>query len=142
MAIITMGFFFGCQEQPKQSVVPAAKAEVVYDMYDPSEMAQLMNKMYAHNQTLKQDILAGNIPVEFPMDFMEIHSAALTKANMRNETFEHFSRIFIEAEKAIYDPNALEPIEARFNTAINVCISCHQTSCTGPIPRIKKLLIK
>lgn len=135
-------FLLACKEIKKDTTKELPQKEIVYDMYKPSEMAILMNQMYAHNLKLKQDILNGKIPTEFPMDFMEIHSAELTKANQRNETFEKFSKIFITAQQDIFNPNSIKPLEERFNEAVNMCVSCHETSCTGPIPRIKKLLIK
>lgn len=111
-------------------------------MYEPSEMATLMNQMYAHNLKIKQAILAGETPTEFPMDFMKIHTAELSDFKDRNEVFESFSNVFLNAEQEIFNEDSEIPIEQRFNNAVNVCISCHKTECTGPIPRIKKLLIK
>ena len=74
--------------------------------------------------------------------FFKIHTAELSDFKKRNETFESFSKLFIQAEKELYNPNSEVSETDRFNTVVNLCISCHQTECTGPIPRIKKLLIK
>ena len=41
----------------------------------------------------------------------------------------------------VFDTTSNVPLKQRYNDAINLCVSCHQTECTGPIPRIKKLLI-
>ena len=35
-----------------------------------------------------------------------------------------------------------DSLVSKHNNAINSCIACHETTCVGPIPRIKKLLIK
>ena len=129
-----------CQNKVEEPVDKSEK--IVYDMYEPSEMANLMNQMYAHNLKIKQDILAGKTPTEFPMDFMKIHSAEMSDFKSRNETFESFSNVFLNAEREIFNEDSEVPVEERFNNAVNVCISCHQTECTGPIPRIQKLLIK
>ena len=48
---------------------------------------------------------------------------------------------YIDNVRAIYDSTSTIPLKNRYNNAINSCISCHTTECTGPIPRIKKLLI-
>ncbi len=133
--------FFGCKETEKEEVMPA-KGEIVYDMYQPSEMAILMNEMYAQNLKFKEDILNGNVPLEFPLDFLKIHTAELSDFKSRNPTFQSFSKLFIESEKEIFNKESQIPIEERYNNTINLCISCHQTECTGPIPRIQKLLIK
>ncbi|HLT53165.1 MAG TPA: hypothetical protein VKZ97_04725 [Flavobacteriaceae bacterium] len=132
--------FLSCKDATE--VAPAAQEPIVYDMYVPSEMANLMNEMYAYNLKVKQEILDGKQPTEFPLEFLKIHSAEFTKGKGRNDTFESFSKLFIEAEKEIYNPDSEIDLKERFNNSVNLCISCHQTECTGPIPRIKKLLIQ
>lgn len=136
-------FMFGCQNS-EEKMLPekVKKQEIVYDMYEPSEMANLMNQMYAYNLTIKNAIVAGEAIEEFPLDFLKIHSAELSDFKKRNSTFESFSKLFINAERELYNPDSKVSETDRFNNVVNLCISCHQTECTGPIPRIKKLLIK
>ncbi|HLT52293.1 MAG TPA: hypothetical protein VKZ97_00270 [Flavobacteriaceae bacterium] len=132
--------FFSCKEEKQE---PSTSNETkVYNMYKPSEMALLMNQMYEYNLNLKHAILNGETPTEFPLDFLKIHSAEMTKSFERDETFKSFAKLFIETNKQVYNTDSEMPIEERFNNVVNLCISCHQTSCTGPIPRIKKLLIQ
>jgi hypothetical protein len=140
LSVCVITCFFSCKQPEKE--VQAAKEDIVYDMYEPSEMANLMNEMYAQNLKVKEDILNGNVPLEFPLDFLKIHSAELSEFKSRNETFQSFSKLFIESEKEIFNADSPIPLEERYNNTINLCISCHQTECTGPIPRIQKLLIK
>ncbi|MDX1278152.1 hypothetical protein [Oceanihabitans sediminis] len=139
--ILFLSFVFSCGSTEKKEG-ETTKQKKVYDIYEPSEMAILMNQMYKRNEEIKKEILAGKIPTEFPSDFLEIHTANLSDFKERNEKFEAFSNLFIEAEKEIFNTASAVPVENRFNNAINLCISCHQTECTGPIPRIKKLIIK
>ncbi len=113
-----------------------------YDMYVPSEMSILMNEMYDYNLLLKKQILDGEIPYDFPLNFLEIHTAELSDFKSRNAVFQSFSSVFLEAEKEIFNRDSTIDLQERYNYAINVCISCHQTECTGPIPKIKKLLIQ
>ncbi|MGY0393017.1 hypothetical protein ACW5R3_10715 [Bizionia sp. KMM 8389] len=136
-------FFLSCNQADNKTVSESSKKkEIVYDMYEPSEMANLMNQMYAYNLEIKEAIIAGEDIHEFPLDFLKIHTAELSDFKKRNETFESFSKLFITAEKELYNPHSEMPEADRFNNVVNVCISCHKTECTGPIPRIKKLLIK
>lgn len=137
---IILLIFIGCQSAKEEQ--PSKDSKVVYDMYEPSEMANLMNAMYDYNLTIKKKILKGEVPQDFPLEFMKIHTAELSDFKYRNETFEAFSTIFINAEKEVFNQDATQSIEKRFNNAVGVCISCHQTECTGPIPRIQKLLIQ
>ncbi|MEO8933446.1 MAG: hypothetical protein ABI295_03995 [Xanthomarina sp.] len=139
VSICILFFVLGCKQVEQSSEI--VKKDVVYEMYQPSEMANLMNEMYAQNLKVKQDIVEGKIPTEFPMDFLKIHTAELSDFKSRNEVFQSFSKLFIESEKEIFNIDSQIPVAERYNNTINLCISCHQTECTGPITRIKKLLI-
>lgn len=136
-------FILSCNSNVKEEQVEEKVVEKkVYDMYEPSEMATLMNDMYAENLKIKNQILAGNTPKEFPSNFLNIHTAELSNFKKRNEKFEAFSKLYIVAQQEVFNADSNAPIKDRFNSAVGICISCHQTECTGPIPRIKKLLIK
>ncbi|WP_397362161.1 hypothetical protein [Olleya sp. R77988] len=130
-------FLVSCNNENKEDV----KEKIVYDMYVPSEMSILMQEMYDYNLQLKKDIVEGKTPTEFPNDFLNIHSAQLSNFKKRNERFKSFSNVFINAEKEIFNDQSTLSLKERFNNTINVCVSCHQKECTGPIPKIKKLLI-
>jgi cytochrome c553 len=129
--------FLSCKTDKKE-----VKEELVYDIYEPSEMSMLMNSMYEINEQIKKDIIDGKTPDDFPLEFLKIHTAELSDFKQRNETFESFSKLFVEKEKDIFNTTSNQEAKKRYNQAINLCISCHKTECTGPIPRIKKLLIK
>ncbi|WP_347922440.1 hypothetical protein [Pontimicrobium sp. SW4] len=127
---------FGCKNTSEE---PEKKKELV--MVETSEMAQLMNEMYAYNESIKQQIIDGSFDNSFPEKFTNIHSAVLTSPSDRDSNFESFSKLFLEAQKAVFEAPK-EDLTTSYNNAINACISCHQVKCIGPIPRIKKLLIK
>ncbi|MCF1423092.1 hypothetical protein [Mangrovimonas futianensis] len=138
IVIVLLIFVTACKSNEKET----PKEKKVYDMYEFSEMALLMEQMYGHNQRIKQEILEGKIPTTFPVDFLRIHSAEMTKPEERNANFEAFSKVFLEAQKEIFNDSSKVSLPDRFNTMVDACISCHQTSCTGPIPRINKLRIQ
>ena len=111
------------------------------NLYVPSEMSLYMNVMYDVNEELKNKILSGELPKEFPNEIINIHKAKLSDFKERSETFEAYSNLFIEKEKIIFDTISEIPLVQRYNDAINSCISCHKSQCPGPITRIEKLLI-
>ncbi|APX99671.1 hypothetical protein [Lacinutrix venerupis] len=141
LCILSLALVFSCDSKVKENEKSVSNKKV-YDMYEPSEMANLMNAFYAENEKIKAEILAGDTLGEFPLDFMKIHTAELSDFKKRNDKFKAYSQLYINAEQEVFNSESKIPIEDRFNNAIGVCISCHQTECTGPIPRIKKLLIK
>jgi cytochrome c553 len=131
--------FISCNTTPKEKQNTSQELEV----YQPSEMALLMNEFYAFNEQIKKDIEAGRQPEKSSVAlFQKIHTAALTDPSDRDASFEVFAKMFVKAENDIFDSISEQPIKDRYNKTINACISCHKTTCHGPIPRIKKLLIR
>jgi len=109
-------------------------------MYKPSEMAILMRGMYEFNNVLKTQIINKGTLLPFPEEFVNIHSAVLTDKFERNNEFDSLSKKFIIYQKAIYTSKS-DSIAYFFNQSIQTCVTCHEPRCTGPIPKIKKLLI-
>jgi len=128
----------GCKNN---NVEQEQKEEKKLVMAEVSEMALLMNEMYAYNESIKQQIIDGSLSNSYPEKFDNIHSAVLTTPSARDLNFESFSKLFLEAQKQVFESPKGELV-MRYNNAINACISCHNVKCVGPIPRIKKLLIK
>ena len=108
--------------------------------YKQSEMAALMLEMYDLNLENKALILEGKKPKEFPSEFLKIHSATLTDPSDRNAAFKGFSEIYIKSYEEMM-LSSTDSLKGMHNKTINSCISCHKTTCIGPIPKIKKLLI-
>lgn len=130
---------FSCKaEKPKDKKVVATEDLI---MYTPSEMALLMEKMFVENEKLKQKIERGEVIGEFNQEYLNIHSAILTDPNDRNDTFESFAKALILNQQSIFEVETVE-VKNQFNKMVQTCVSCHETTCTGPIPRIKKLIIK
>lgn len=132
-------FLVACTPAEKKKV-QQKQEELI--MYSPSELATLMERMYQYNDSIKKEIEKGNIITQqFPDEFLKIHTAEMTDRFERNDVFETFAKTFVEHQKSVVNASK-EEVKRNFNNAINTCVACHQTSCTGPIPRIKKLLIK
>ncbi len=117
------------------------ESSFVFDVVKPSEMSLLMNHMLEVNDSVKNNIIAGKLDMEFPKEFSNIYTAELTETKYRTEIFEVYSEVFIENEKAIFNTENDLPLVDKYNNAINTCLACHKTECTGPIPKIRKLLI-
>ena len=125
-----------CKEVPKTE---SEKPELV--MAETSEMAQLMREMYAYSETIKQQVIKGELSASYPSNFDKILTATLTDPSDRDSLFEVDSKLFLNAERLIFEGSEAD-IVAHYNNSVNACLSCHNVTCTGPIPTIKKLLIK
>jgi hypothetical protein len=105
-------------------------------------MANLMNGMYAYNLQIKQQIINGETPVSMPLDLMKLHSAEMSNGHARTAIWNSKVQSFIESQQSVVDTLSNLELKERYNAAINNCLACHKTECTGPIPKIRKLLIK
>lgn len=139
----------GCKKEvPQEAAVPAKKDTVTrtktatkaFKMYELSEMASLMERMYAENSQLKLHIVNGDTLGQFPEYMLKIHSAKMTDDSDNDAFFKENAANFIKAQRTIYeDP---ETAKQHFNDMVTACITCHEGKCGGPIQRIKKLYIK
>ena len=135
--IVSLFLLIGCNPKKEQKVEITPKG----NFYKQSEMAALMLLMYETNAQNKQLILEGKQPKEFPEEFLKIHTAQLTDPTDRTADFKTFSDFYLQNMKQVFEPTQ-ELLVNKHNTAVNSCIACHQTTCVGPIPKIKKLLIQ
>lgn len=129
-----------CNAKKKKSEVNT----VTNEFYKQSEMAALMLQMYAVNLENKRLIIAGEQTeklTDFSKEFQKIHSAALTDVDDRNAAFNAFSEYYLNTYQQLFKVEKDSLVQAHNNT-INSCISCHKTTCLGPIPKIKKLIIQ
>jgi hypothetical protein len=110
-----------------------------FKMYEVSEMAALMEQMYVENKQLKERIIKRDTLGSFPVYFLNIERAKLTKGKNRDVFFTKQADTFIAKQMEIY--TAKDTIKA-FNAMVDQCIACHEVKCGGPIARIKKLYIK
>ncbi|WP_232829159.1 hypothetical protein [Aureibaculum luteum] len=118
----------------KEKVGPEMK------MYEPSEMALLMRQMYEFNKLTKAQIINRERLSAFPEEFVKIHNAIMTDPDERDSEFDSLAVQFVKFQKATYSTKS-DSTAYYFNQSVNSCIACHQTRCTGPIPKIKKLII-
>ncbi|ARV16169.1 hypothetical protein [Polaribacter sp. SA4-12] len=127
---------FSCKKEIPKKIIIVERKRV-----NQSEMAALMLKMYDKNLENKTLVLQGKEPKDFPKEFLNIHTAQLTDPSNRNPAFKMFSNFYLNSFKKVFTTSK-DSLILKHNNAVNSCIACHETTCVGPIPRIKKLLIK
>ncbi|WP_235827820.1 hypothetical protein [Flavobacterium amnicola] len=136
--VVASFLIVSCTDKKENATLP--KKEGKFEMYQMSEMAMLMEQMYADNERLKQRIIAGDTIGKFPQHFLKIHKAVMTDKQENDNFFKLHANMFITSQELIYsDPNNAKE---HFNASIDACVKCHEVKCGGPIVRIKKLYIK
>lgn len=137
LILVVSFFWIACNKKTAENNSEACEKPV---MYKSSELALLMRKMYEDNDTIRNMILRGEWPDEFPSYFAELHTANATTPSDINDTYHGLAEEYLQR----YDSLKKAPPALRreaYNYFISGCISCHQVYCNGPIPKIKKLLL-
>lgn len=125
-------------EDKNEEVV--TKKDEPFQLYQMSEMASFMENMYVDHQRIKGEIAAGKKVDTLHYDLSKLFYARMTDSTDRDAEYERMAKLYVEYEENLIGDSLQQ--KENYNKAVNMCISCHQVKCTGPIPRIKKLLIR
>lgn len=136
--IITVLLFASC-EQP----APEKKESAFQNFYEQSEMAAIMVDMHGFLQEDRMRILESKPLNEVPEYFQDIKTAEMGGNFNHNPFFSGFAEAFLKNMEILHTSETEDKI-TQYNNAVNSCIACHTSgaACTGPIPRINKLLIR
>lgn len=130
-----------CEDKPEDKKEETViKKEESFQLYQMSEMASFMEIMYVDHQRIKGEILAGKKVDTLNFDLSKLFYARMTDTTDRDAEYQNMAKLYVEYEEQLLGDNLQQ--KEIYNKAVNMCISCHQIKCTGPIPRIKKLLIR
>jgi len=128
------------KEQNKKSKKESISKEEPFQLYQMSEMASFMEKMYADHKRIKSQIVAGEKVDTLNFEPTKLFYARMTDSTDNDIFYQEKTKLFVEYEEQLIKDSLSQ--KEIYNKAVNLCISCHQIKCTGPIPRIKKLLIR
>lgn len=141
-AYILVGFvLLSCSQKEVEKEKTSSSFQEIYQF---SEMALLMEKMYDELADKRNAVLEGREMGEFPKEFTKIHTAKLSDGFDRTEEFMRFSDLYLQNLKALYEAPANDPNRKLFyNNVVNSCITCHKSDagCMGPVSRIGKLIV-
>ena len=142
LLILVIIGLWSCQkkEQKTPKTDSSCTKEKKFDVYELSEMASLMEQMYAYNLQIKDRIVKGDTIGKYPEFFNKLFTAKLTDATDKDPFFDEKATAYIKAQKLIYSYS--KNVKLHFNEGVTACITCHEGKCGGPIPKIKKLFIK
>ncbi|MFT7351504.1 MAG: hypothetical protein ACI9XR_001255 [Flavobacterium sp.] len=141
----------GCQESKKDASNVAEISNVLvfaksnsgegktFEMYTRTELALLMQKMYADQSRIKSAILKDKSFGEYNPFIEKIKSAKMTEPSDDDAFYQRSADLFILGQKKLFNEDV--NLKENFNNGVSLCIQCHQKKCLGPITRIKKLYI-
>ncbi len=105
-----------------------------------SEMALLMRAMFDDGMKVREQILNGEKP-QATVDFEKIFSAKPTTPEMVEiPGFDAYATSYVQAMQALQTAGA-ENARPLYEAMVASCMNCHNAGCTGPIMRIKKMIL-
>ena len=120
--------------------IPVSKDSVDVNPNGSSELSLLMRKMYDHAAAARKDVKAKKIKRTYPAEFSKIYTAQPTDSETKNEHFNSFADMYIQALKNFKASDAGN-LADNYNSIVSACVACHSQHCPGPLFKIKLLTI-
>ncbi len=132
-------FFVACNNPTKEQTQKQEESKEL-EMYEESELASLMRKMYEDNVAIGKMLKNDSLPASFPQDFLHIHDAVASKGMLEDRTtFDGFAATYVENMKKMEQATTVAEARIAYNDLVMTCASCHQIYCQGPLPKIKRM---
>lgn len=134
--------YSNCSKIKAKKIEDTKQTSAFNNFYEQSEMAALMSDMHVYLEESRKHILQAEDLNAYPTFFQNIHYVQMHEDFERDIIFESYSNAFLEAVEQLYNSANLDKVNL-FNHTVNTCIACHTSEggCSGPIPKIRKLLL-
>jgi hypothetical protein len=111
--------------------------ETIMDPNNPKPMALMMREMVKNADRMKSKLEKGEKLDSADFPFLRFYLVEPTDPNVLEPQFFENARLFQESYKAIF---AHEQEQRKYyNLMISRCVKCHESYCSGPLKRIRKL---
>jgi len=133
---------------PLKPGIPGSPGHLIVSSRNPngdSELSALMRSMHADLEIIRQAIMNGALPESFPGGHERIRCSWPTDLDARNPVFDVLAQGYIRDYSALANSKQGESREVladRFERVVQGCVTCHENSCRGPIPMIRKLSLR
>ncbi len=141
LVMILLFSLAACQGESEQGEPATIAEKKDINPNGSSELALMMREMHEAAVAAKAEIEKGQTP-GITVDFAHMTEAEPTNPKMiAFEEFEPLAKSYITAMQALATAEDSTQAAQAYTTVINTCMSCHEVSCKGPIPRIKRLYL-
>lgn len=106
------------------------------DMYEASELAELMREMVVFSESAKAKLAAGEKIDSIPSHFWGLKEAKGTRDEHLEKAFQDLTYPYLEALKGIERGDSQQ---FYYTQSIQACKSCHGVYCGGPLNKINQL---
>lgn len=128
-------------EAPKDSSDESCSNETtIKDPNNAKPMALMMRQLAANADSMKAKLMRGEKVTYEQYPLIRFHLAEPTDPNVLQPQFYENARLFQEAYQELFK-HEKEQVKYH-NLVINKCVNCHESYCSGPLKRIRKLYIQ
>jgi hypothetical protein len=121
----------------KQSSNKRECAQPIKDPNNPKPMALMMRTMADYCDSMKVDLLAGKTVDSIRYPLMPFKHAEPSDSSNLIELFYNNADRFAAAYRKLMQDTQHQ--KENYTAVINECIHCHNSFCSGPLRRIRKL---
>jgi len=158
IALVTLTIVYACnQSKAPQTVATSDSSHVaaandddsaamcakpggtIMDPNNPKPMALMMRQLAANADSMKHQIERGEKLDSLQYPFIRFWLAEPTDTSVLEPQFFENARLFQMAYIDLFR-HPKEPVKYH-NMVISRCIGCHENYCSGPLKRIRKLVI-
>ncbi len=136
--IYVLATSISCSQQDKAHPELYANTQQPLNPNGDSELALLMRAIYDEAALVKSQI-ANEESIAFTLDHkMMLTVEASIAIQAASPEYHAYTTAYLQAIKNLQAANLDERLEL-YDNMVNICLSCHQKFCPGPMGRIKKL---
>lgn len=135
------------QADSSQVAIDTAKSdsscstETIMDPNNPKPMALMMRALVKNASEMREKLKAGEKLDTASYPLVRFWLVEPTDPDVLEPQFFENARLFSESyKKLLAAPDNASQIKA-YNAVIGMCINCHESYCSGPLKRIRKLPI-
>ncbi len=117
----------------------ACNTTAIKDPNNAKPMALMMRQMAQNADSMRAQLLRGETLDSLRYPFIRFYLAEPTDPTVLEPKFYENARLFQEAYKALF----AHPKEQTkyYNLMIGKCANCHESYCSGPLKKIRKLYL-
>lgn len=118
----------------------ACAPETIKDPNNPKPMALMMRQLAQNADSMKAQLQRGEAIDSLKFPFIRFYLAEPTDPNVLEPLFYENARLFQQAYIALFS-HKNEQVKY-YNLMIGKCVNCHESYCSGPLKKIRKLFVK
>lgn len=117
----------------------ACNTAAIKDPNNAKPMALMMRQMAQNADSMRAQLQRGETLDSLRYPFIRFYLAEPTDSSVLEPKFYENARLFQEAYKALFAYPAEQT--KYYNLMIGKCANCHESYCSGPLKKIRKLFI-